>query len=204
MAKKKFNPDDYTQVDQRLLMYQEDHPDYRVDTKIVHYSQDGTVVIMASLYKSKEEQLDGAIHATGLAEETWEGFVNETSRLENCETSAIGRALANANYTGKGGRPSKTEMEKVRRLQEHRKKGEPVKTHSDSEPPFEPDKKEQPEPEQSANVKEGDEVVEKIQSFTDTTELVEWFNEAMNKQDDPETFKNKYLELAQKRMDEID
>jgi hypothetical protein len=35
--------------------------------------------------------------------------------LENCETSAIGRALANAGYASKGKRPSKEEMVKVTR-----------------------------------------------------------------------------------------
>jgi hypothetical protein len=33
--------------------------------------------------------------------------------LENCETSAIGRALANAGYAAKGKRPSREEMTKV-------------------------------------------------------------------------------------------
>jgi hypothetical protein len=33
--------------------------------------------------------------------------------LENCETSAIGRALANAGYASKGKRPSREEMSKV-------------------------------------------------------------------------------------------
>jgi len=36
--------------------------------------------------------------------------------LENCETSAIGRALANAGYAAKGKRPSREEMGKVARL----------------------------------------------------------------------------------------
>jgi hypothetical protein len=33
--------------------------------------------------------------------------------LENCETSAIGRALANAGFAAKGKRPSREEMAKV-------------------------------------------------------------------------------------------
>ena len=52
--------------------------------------------------------------ATGLAEETVQGRgVNATSALENCETSAIGRALANAGYATKGKRASREEMAKV-------------------------------------------------------------------------------------------
>ena len=56
--------------------------------------------------------------ATGYAEETrGAGNVNRTSHVENCETSAIGRALANAGYAGSDmtKRPSREEMSKVNR-----------------------------------------------------------------------------------------
>lgn len=58
--------------------------------------------------------------ATGYAEEIRGGsgnMVNRTSHVENCETSAIGRALANAGYAGsdKTKRPSREEMAKVNR-----------------------------------------------------------------------------------------
>ena len=56
--------------------------------------------------------------ATGYAEETrGAGNVNRTSHVENCETSAIGRALANAGYAGSDmtKRPSREEMSKVAR-----------------------------------------------------------------------------------------
>ena len=56
--------------------------------------------------------------ATGYAEETrGSGNVNRTSHVENCETSAIGRALANAGYAGSDmtKRPSREEMSKVAR-----------------------------------------------------------------------------------------
>jgi len=47
--------------------------------------------------------------------------VNRTSALENCTTSAIGRALADMGYqgslNGKASRPSREEMEKVERAQ---------------------------------------------------------------------------------------
>ena len=47
--------------------------------------------------------------------------VNRTSALENCTTSAIGRALADMNYqgnqNGKASRPSREEMEKVARAE---------------------------------------------------------------------------------------
>ena len=44
---------------------------------------------------------DGRVIATGYAEEKRNAsMINKTSALENCETSAIGRALANFGYAG--------------------------------------------------------------------------------------------------------
>jgi NADH/NAD ratio-sensing transcriptional regulator Rex len=57
--------------------------------------------------------LGDTLVSTGLAyEKNGEGYVNKTSHLENCETSAIGRALANFNYAGSK-RPSREEMQKA-------------------------------------------------------------------------------------------
>jgi hypothetical protein len=66
---------------------------------------------MARIYRT---EADAKCWTTGIAEETVASRgVNQTSALENCETSAIGRALANAGYATKGKRPSKEEMQKV-------------------------------------------------------------------------------------------
>jgi hypothetical protein len=68
-------------------------------------------IVEASIYRT---EADLRPWTTGLAEETVQGRgVNATSALENCETSAIGRALANAGYATKGKRASREEMGKV-------------------------------------------------------------------------------------------
>jgi hypothetical protein len=62
--------------------------------------------------------LEDVCIATGYAEEVrGAGNVNRTSHVENCETSAVGRALANAGMAGTdvNKRPSREEMEKVER-----------------------------------------------------------------------------------------
>ena len=110
-----FNLNDYETVESRLNRYAKDFPDFRVKTEIVKYSEN-TILIQAWVYKDAAQQELNLFHGSGLAEETrGDGFVNKTSHVENCETSAIGRALANANYSGDK-RPSREEMQKVQRL----------------------------------------------------------------------------------------
>ncbi len=108
----KFNLEDYEPVEDRLERFHKEFKEGRVVTEMVQYSED-RVVFKASLFRSFDEDKPWA---TGYAEETrgMGGLVNTTSHLENCETSAIGRALANAGYAPKGKRPSKEEMQKVR------------------------------------------------------------------------------------------
>jgi hypothetical protein len=61
--------------------------------------------------------LEDVCIATGYAEEVrGAGNVNRTSHVENCETSAVGRALANAGMAGSdvNKRPSREEMSKAK------------------------------------------------------------------------------------------
>lgn len=113
----RFNLNDYVEVKDRLPLFFKDHPDGRIDTTIEHLdfsSKPAVVVIKAFIYKDHETAVP---LATGLAyeKEGVGGMANKTAFVENCETSAIGRALANADYTVNGKRPSREEMEKVQR-----------------------------------------------------------------------------------------
>jgi hypothetical protein len=108
-----FNLADYETVAERLERFWTDYPTGRVHTELVNGSHAGESVIMsASVYKDKADLYPDA---TGYAQETpGEGMVNKTSWVENCETSAIGRALANMGYASKGGnRPSREEISKA-------------------------------------------------------------------------------------------
>ena len=106
-----FNLADYEPVEVRLARFWEEHPNGRVLTDLIHHA-DGQFIVRACLYRENEQQP----FATGYAEETvTTRGVNQTSALENGETSAIGRALANAGYAPKGKRPSREEMTKAQR-----------------------------------------------------------------------------------------
>jgi len=109
-----FNLQDYEPVESRLEKWWKDYPDGRVATKLEQAS-DTRYIVSAELFKT---EADAKACATGLASESIsDRGVNSTSALENCETSAIGRALANAGYAAKGKRASREEMTKVVQLQ---------------------------------------------------------------------------------------
>jgi hypothetical protein len=87
-----------------------DYP--RVLTRMVSEPGADICVIRAELW------LGEMLISTGYAEEVrGQGNVNRTSHVENCETSAIGRALANCGMAGSdmSKRPSREEMSKVQR-----------------------------------------------------------------------------------------
>tara|TARA_Y100001951_G_C11267505_1_gene256559 strand:- start:657 stop:1322 length:666 start_codon:yes stop_codon:yes gene_type:complete len=109
----KFNLEDYELVEDRLKKYWKENPEGRIETNVVHITDDGSCVTI----KAEIMDNDGRLVSTGIAQETkGDGFANTTSWMENCETSAIGRALANWKYQGsKKARPSREEMAKVQR-----------------------------------------------------------------------------------------
>jgi len=108
-----FNLDDYEPVAARHTRWLADHPTGRTITHMISAPGADICVIRAELW------LEEICIATGYAEEVrGAGNVNRTSHVENCETSAVGRALANAGYAGSdvNKRPSREEMSKVQRM----------------------------------------------------------------------------------------
>ena len=105
-----FNLADYETVEVRLEKFIKDYPDFRISTELEVIEKD-RYVVKAYLYKTYDSNI---AWVTGLAEEkVSDRGVNATSALQNCETSAIVRALANAGSASKGKRPSREEMSKV-------------------------------------------------------------------------------------------
>jgi hypothetical protein len=106
-----FNLDDYETVEERLVKFWKDYPDGAIRTTIIEHTLQ-RFIVQAFIFRT---EVDAQAWTTGFAEETVSTRgVNSTSALENCETSAIGRALANAGYVTKGKRPSREEMSKVK------------------------------------------------------------------------------------------
>jgi len=106
-----FNLEEYELVEDRLKAFWKDNPKGCITTDVVHITEDGTCVTIKAYVHNDE----GNLVATGIAQETkgQGGFANKDAWVENCETSAIGRALANWKYQGSSKRPSVQEMSKV-------------------------------------------------------------------------------------------
>jgi len=113
-----FNLADYELVETRISKFYSLYEDGRIQTENMSTKEDrekGIWVVKARLYTTQEDQRLGLPKATGYAFEVDGGYgANKTSALENCETSAIGRALANMALHGSK-RASREEMAKVER-----------------------------------------------------------------------------------------
>ena len=108
-----FNLADYETVEERIRRFYADNPDGRIMTQNLTTEADraaATWIVQAFVFTGGDLP-----KASGLAFEVdGVGMANKTSALENAETSAIGRALANVGYSGNK-RASREEMEKVAR-----------------------------------------------------------------------------------------
>jgi hypothetical protein len=117
-----FNLNDYETVEERLRRFWADpnNEDARIITINQTTTQDravGTWVVEARLYLDQEDHARDLPKTTGWAFEVdGVGMANKTSALENAETSAIGRCLANYTFSGNK-RVTREEMEKVSRGQ---------------------------------------------------------------------------------------
>lgn len=106
-----FNPAEYAMVADRITLFYEKYPEGRILTRLV--SREREIVFRAAVYRDRDQTSPAA---TGWASEKEnDGDINTVACLENTETSAIGRALANLGFTASKKRPSYEEMKKVER-----------------------------------------------------------------------------------------
>ena len=128
----KFNPSDYETVKSRKLRFYNDYTDGRIIVKPISDKPLEYALFIVELFKNKEDQEKNLIFATGTALEirdtelstarsgaSYES-VNYSSWTENCEESAVGRALDNAGYSGNK-KCSREEMEKAKAFVDRKK-----------------------------------------------------------------------------------
>ena len=107
-----FDLNNYEEVKDRIPKFLKGFPDGRIITKLIENS-DKNIIFVCELYKDAKKQEINCVLASGWAHEVpGSSYINKTSALENCETSAIGRALANIGLHGDK-RPSREEMQKT-------------------------------------------------------------------------------------------
>lgn len=84
---------DYAEVNQRIKAFRMCHPNGTIATDIISI-ENGVVLMKASVYDE-----DGKVLGSGYAYEKENStFINQTSYIENCETSAVGRALGMCGF----------------------------------------------------------------------------------------------------------
>ena len=123
-----FDPKNYQTVKQRKLRFYNDHPDGRIIVELLNPDTvEESALFKATVYKNGEDLEKILPFATGYAFEIRESelsisregkkyeSINYSSWCENCEESAIGRALDNAGYASNG-KCSREEMEKADRM----------------------------------------------------------------------------------------
>lgn len=84
---------DYAEVNQRIKAFRMVYPQGSIQTEMVS-NQDGVCI-----FKAIVSDENGCLLGTGTAyEKENSSFINKTSYIENCETSAVGRALGMAGF----------------------------------------------------------------------------------------------------------
>lgn len=111
----RFDLESYETVDQRIQRFYREHPQGRIETDVVSFDGEHNAtrwVVKAKVYRDSfpETLPAGEGHAFEI---DGGGGANKTSALENGETSAVGRALAQAGFSGSK-RTTREEMMKVK------------------------------------------------------------------------------------------
>jgi len=112
----RFDLDSYQTVQERIDLFRTRYPDGRFELQLVHMTEN-QVVMKASVYTVFDSEFPTC---QDFAEETLGSSpVNKTSFVENCATSALGRAISQlgGEFSPTNKKPSREEMEKVARAQ---------------------------------------------------------------------------------------
>ena len=109
-----FDLNDYVQVNERIEKFYEKYPEGSIQTEIIT-NENGMVIFKAYAYRNNEDTKPATGHAM---EKEGSSYINKTSHIENCETSAVGRALAMLGFEIKKSVASREEVENAKLQQE--------------------------------------------------------------------------------------
>ena len=107
-----FNLENYEDVDTRIHNFYAAYPDGALITELVLNDEEkGVVIFKAIAYRTHVDSQPSAVgYARGSRKDRG---VDRDFWVENCETSSIGRCIANLGLAAKGKRPSSLEMAKA-------------------------------------------------------------------------------------------
>ena len=110
-----FDLSKYNPVHSRIAEFYKKYPQGRIVTEIVRLNEEtGFVCMKANVFRQPDDaEPSGTGHAFEIRNQ---GYVNTTSFVENCETSAVGRGLAILGFSIENGLASREEMQKVERM----------------------------------------------------------------------------------------
>lgn len=86
----------YVLVSDRIIYFNQEYPNGSIITELISEPDAPMVVMRAMVYPNGgDDKTYNGRAFTGWSQAKWgDGFINKASALENCETSAVGRALA--------------------------------------------------------------------------------------------------------------
>lgn len=118
-----FDLNNYEPVENRIRAFWQKFPQGRLITDLQRTERSDGRIEWICKTEAFTKMDDARPQATGYATEI-EGStpINRANASENCETSSIGRCLANLGFAAKGKRPSREEMSKVARSQSNQRK----------------------------------------------------------------------------------
>ena len=88
---------EYAEVNQRIKAFRMVYPEGTIYTEMIS-NEDGVCVFKAKVYANGDKVVNSLLGTGHAYEKESSSFINKTSYIENCETSAVGRALGMAGF----------------------------------------------------------------------------------------------------------
>ena len=112
----KIGKKDYVEVDERIRLFWELHPTWSLITEMIYNCEENMVVIFKATIMDDNDKIRATGHAREFQADK-KSMVNKTSHVENCETSAIGRACGVKGIITEYGLASANEVRDARELE---------------------------------------------------------------------------------------